>query len=263
MRTTHPRKLLLFLLLSLSDLGLTWLLVERGGGAVYESNPLADWWLSRYGWVGLAAFKVLTVLAVVGLTAVVSRSRPRAGGLILSVACSALALVVGYSCYLVGGRAAGEPESAELARIDAETAHIEAEWDKSREYGRMLQQLSTELAAGRCSLTEATAQLGGTRRAQDPVWLHRLHTLLPARSDEECLATGLALHSLASVRDDPAEAERLARRLERDLAANFGASRRRDYRHLLSMAGGTDDRNPTVPARGPSRNRRDREAAGG
>jgi hypothetical protein len=254
----HPRKLLLFLLLSLSDLGLTWLLLERSGGVIYEGNPVADWWLHRYGWAGLAAFKVLTVLVVVGLTAVVSRSRPSSGGLILSVACAVLALVVGYSCYLVGRGAAREPESAEMASVRAETAQIDAEWEKSREYSRALQQLSEALADGRCSLCEATAQLGSTRRGQDPAWLDRLHAYLPARTDEECLATGLALHSLLQVRDDPAAAERLAHRLERDLAAQFGVSRRLDYRHLMGMAGLTNDPDPAAPGRAPapSRNRR-------
>jgi hypothetical protein len=247
---THPRKLLLFLLLSLSDLGLTWLLLERGSGAVYESNPVADWWLSRYGWAGLAAFKVLTVLVVVGLTAVVSRTRPRSGGLILSAACSLLAVVVGYSCYLVGGGATRDPDSAELVGIRAQAAQLDAEWDKSREYTLRLRQLSAELAAGRCSLIEATAQLGSTRRAQDPAWLQRLRTYLPARSDEETLATGLALQSLVLVRNDQAKAERLALRLDRDLTANFGASRRLDYRQLLSMAGIAADQHQAVRARG-------------
>jgi hypothetical protein len=259
---THPRKLLLFLLLSLSDLGLTWLLVERGGGLIYEGNPLADWWLHRCGWAGLAVFKVLTVLIVVGLTAVVSRSRPSSGGLILSVACAVLALVVGYSCYLVGGGAAREPESLELASACAEKAHIDAEWEKSREYSRALQQLSAALVDGRCSLREATAQLGSTRRGQDPVWLHRLHAYLPAGTNEECLATGLVLHSLVQVRDDPAAAERLAHRLECDLAAQFGASPRLDYRHLLGMAGLKAGPNPAVPGRAPSPPRNPRVWAG-
>src|SRR5262249_41553021 len=56
-RIPHCRKLLLFLLLSLTDLWLTWFLVQRSDGAVYEGNPVAAWWLSRYGLPGLALFK--------------------------------------------------------------------------------------------------------------------------------------------------------------------------------------------------------------
>ena len=239
MRISHPRKLLLFLLLSLSDLGLTWLLVERGGGVVYESNPVADWWLWHYGWAGLGAFKVLTVVVVVGLTAVVSRFRPRSGGLILAVACSALALVVGYSCYLVGGGAsAADPTtSAELAEIRAESAHLDVEWAKSEEYRMTLERLGADLTAGRCSLTEATTHLGSTRQAQERSWLRRLHVFFPEESDTECLAISLVLQSLSSARDNPAEAERRARHLERELTASFGASRRWKYDRLLTLAG--------------------------
>jgi hypothetical protein len=231
----HPRRLFLFLLLSLSDLSLTWLLVERGGGAVYEGNPVAGWWLSSYGWAGLAAFKALTVLVVVGLTALVSRTRPRSGGLILSVACSVLALVVGYSCYLAGGGAgaADEPDPAQLA----EEARIEAEWHRSEEYRATIDQLSADLVAGRCSLTEATAQLGSTPKAQEPGWLRHLHVYFPETSDGECLAISLSMHTLMSVRNDPAEAEHLARRLEQELTASFGESPHWDYRRLLGQVG--------------------------
>jgi hypothetical protein len=246
--------LFLFLLLSLSDLGLTWLLVARGGGLVSEGNPVAGWWLTHYGWGGLAAFKFLTVLVVVGLTAVVSRSRPRSGGLILSVACSVLALVVGYSCYLVGGgaRAAAEADSPEVEQVRAKAAELDREWDKCEEYHLALEQLSADLAAGRRSLNDATAQLSSTRQGRDASWLHHLQIQFPNGSDAECLAGNLALHTILLAQDDPAEAERLARRLEQDLTASFGESARWDYRHLLSLAGvraGVEA--PYRPADGP------------
>ena len=41
----HRRKLFLFVLLNVVDLVLTWCLVGRGNGEVYESNPIARWWL--------------------------------------------------------------------------------------------------------------------------------------------------------------------------------------------------------------------------
>ena len=54
---THPRKQLLFILLSLVDLALTWWLLAHSYGQVYEANPVARWWLMRYGAAGLAGFK--------------------------------------------------------------------------------------------------------------------------------------------------------------------------------------------------------------
>jgi hypothetical protein len=67
---------------------------------VYESNPIAEAWLSSYGWAGLALFKLAIILVVATLAAVVSLSRPRTGGHILTFACLAVASVVGYSINL-------------------------------------------------------------------------------------------------------------------------------------------------------------------
>ena len=71
--TTHPRKLILFTALSLADLVLTCILLRRGGGRVYEGNPVADWWLDAWGWTGLVAFKVLAIVLATVLTAAISR----------------------------------------------------------------------------------------------------------------------------------------------------------------------------------------------
>jgi hypothetical protein len=99
----HPGKQLLFALLSLIDLSLTWWLLSRSGGQVYEGNPVARWWLANHGWLGLAVFKVGGVLLVVGLAAVISHYRPRAGGRVLGFACAALTVVVLYSASLCRG----------------------------------------------------------------------------------------------------------------------------------------------------------------
>jgi hypothetical protein len=99
-RTGHPGKLALFVLLSVADLALTWWLISGTGGEVYESNPVADFLLRAYGWLGLGVFKFAVVMLVSTLVLVISRSRPRAGGRILLFACSMLACVVLYSCFL-------------------------------------------------------------------------------------------------------------------------------------------------------------------
>jgi hypothetical protein len=96
----HPRRLTLYAILSAADLGLTYFLIRQGDGDVYESNPIAEAWLSSYGWVGLAIFKLLIVLIVAAVAAFVSLSRPRTGGHILTFACLAVAVVVGYSVHL-------------------------------------------------------------------------------------------------------------------------------------------------------------------
>jgi hypothetical protein len=108
----HPGKQLLFAALSLTDLSLTWWLLSHSDGQVYESNPVARWWLANHGWLGLAGFKVVGVLLVIGLAAVISRYRPRAAGRVLGFACAALTVVVLYSASLCRGisRAPEEPQ---------------------------------------------------------------------------------------------------------------------------------------------------------
>jgi hypothetical protein len=96
----HPLRLTLYAVLSAADLGLTYALIRQGEGDVYESNPIAEAWLSSYGWVGLAVFKLVIVLIVAAVAAFVSLSRPRTGGHILTFACLAVAVVVGYSVHL-------------------------------------------------------------------------------------------------------------------------------------------------------------------
>ena len=54
--------LAVFLALSLTDFVQTFALITGSDGAVYEANPIADAWLAKHGWTGLAAFKAGIVL---------------------------------------------------------------------------------------------------------------------------------------------------------------------------------------------------------
>ena len=95
--TLHPRRLLLFATLSLLDLALTYKVVRSGGGYVYESNPIANEWLTRFGWSGLAFFKILAMSIAVFSLILVSLYRPRTGSCLLNFACLAVSGVVVYS----------------------------------------------------------------------------------------------------------------------------------------------------------------------
>jgi hypothetical protein len=97
---TLARKQLLFLLLSLADLALTYWLLRQSDRQIYEANPVARWWLVQYGAAGLACFKGAVALAVLILVAFIARHRPRAAGRILVFACLSLVLVVVYSATL-------------------------------------------------------------------------------------------------------------------------------------------------------------------
>jgi hypothetical protein len=114
LKTLRIGQLLLYAALSLVDLALTYRLLERGGGHVYESNPVANAWLSAYGWMGLAAFKLACMALVISVATLLLVRRPRAADHLLLFACTAVALVVLYSCSLVGFFGKGFPTAMQI-----------------------------------------------------------------------------------------------------------------------------------------------------
>jgi hypothetical protein len=218
----HPRKLVLFTLFSLADLVLTWLLLQRGDGVVYESNPVAGWWLAAFGWAGLAGFKVGTVLLVTALAILISRHRPLVGGRVLDFGCSLLAVVIGYSCYLAHLDTRAEETPREASELAQANARMEAETNRGAEYRSLMQELTGDLIASRCSLVEATTRLRNNAKAKDPNWLDRLQRCYGRTNNEECLAINLIVQSLSQQRDDPAATARLFRRLETEFRASYG-----------------------------------------
>jgi hypothetical protein len=114
-------KLVVYALLSATDLLLTYRLVKQTGGVIYESNPIASAWLHAYGWVGLAVFKLAAILLVAGVAIYVGRRRPATAARLLSFACCAVAGVVLYSCWLANSfQPSFRPSSWALARIDTQ-----------------------------------------------------------------------------------------------------------------------------------------------
>jgi Domain of unknown function (DUF5658) len=75
----------------------TYLLIRRGDGSVYESNPVAATWLKDYGWKGLAVFKVLATSLVVSCVLIIRPRRPRTAAVLATAACIALLSVTLYS----------------------------------------------------------------------------------------------------------------------------------------------------------------------
>ena len=89
--------LLVFSILSVADLSLTWVLIEYSGGRVRESNPVAHAWLEAFGWHGLVWFKAITMLVVAMVVLVLIRYRPRMGLVLVTFASLAVGAVVAYS----------------------------------------------------------------------------------------------------------------------------------------------------------------------
>jgi hypothetical protein len=117
-RTPTSRKwilglFLLFLILSLMDLFLTWKLLRRGDEQIVESNPFAAWCLAAHGWEGVVASK-LGLVAMVGCLALsITRRRPQAGEKLLVFSCGALSTVVVHSIFLGWFRNPASSDAAE------------------------------------------------------------------------------------------------------------------------------------------------------
>src|SRR5689334_9007164 len=146
------KRICLFAVLSVADLGCTWWLLTNRGQYVYESNPVAGWILARFGWPGVAALKFAVVATVLSCVLVISRRRPRLAGGVLNLGCVTLAAVVGYSTYLAQ-RVSAEPDLLTPQRnrtrqlVQDSRVHVAHE--------ELMLRLSSDLSADCFSLKEA------------------------------------------------------------------------------------------------------------
>jgi hypothetical protein len=189
-----PRSVLirfgLFTALGLIDLGLTCYLLWAAPNRVYEGNPVARWWLLRCGWVGLAGFKATVVLLVLIAVHRIARSHPHTAARVLAFACGTTALVIGYSCILLGtAHAQGRVFSkVEERNIRAEAARLDSQVRQMHAYYQLRDQLAEDLNAGRNSLDEVVTRLASGPQARNPVWLKSLRLGYPGRCDRERMA---------------------------------------------------------------------------
>jgi hypothetical protein len=153
--------LTLFVLLSGADLWLTAYLLGDPAAAAYEANWLAAHVLGRYGFGGLVVYKgVLVALVGAVIWLVGSRHLPAARCL-GAFACTATGLVVLYSLALVAGLT---PQPAlvkvrELATVERERQALDQRFELHKAVSAVLDHWQTDLAAGRCTLSEALAAL--------------------------------------------------------------------------------------------------------
>lgn len=224
-------KLLLFLLLNAVDFLATWWLLHEQTADFYEGNPVARWWLTHYGWLGLAAFKTAIVVLASLLVAVVSRRRPVVGQRLLLFGCVTVAAVVCHSgVLLLQGE---EPPGAIPEAILAQGRRLEAELKMNLAYETLSRSLSAQLTAGRCSLLDAAAVLQWSEKGRDPAWRARLRTIYAIGSDRQCFAAN-ALIRTVQVRLNPASASAVTSRLEAEFRAAFGSEPPDCYRQLLA-----------------------------
>lgn len=214
----------LFALLSLADLLLTWLLLSRPGTAAYEANPVARWWLTQFGWSGLAAFKAATVLAVfAAAAALASRSHPRAAAGLLWFGCGVVAAVVLYSASLFPAAFAPGNVDEEVSRRAAWLAQARERVLRTQaEYDRLMADLIASLIAGRSTLAEAVEQLATSERANDPELQRGLAGVLPDRSPRERLAAVVWKHVVRARGEAPLPDDPVLSRLGQEYQATFG-----------------------------------------
>ena len=104
-KTLSQCGLVLFILLSLVDLGLTCLLIRSSGGQIGEADPIAKVWLLRWGWQGLVIFKLGRAAVVATVILLINRQRPIVGVLVVAFACLVVGAVSYYSYNLLNAAA--------------------------------------------------------------------------------------------------------------------------------------------------------------
>ncbi len=217
--TNHRVKLGLFAALSAGDALMTYALLSRGGGLVYESNPVAAWWLQVAGWSGLVAFKAVAVLFAAGLCLVIARSRPALGGRLLTFACALVGGVLVYSS-LLAGYAHANPDRAAIVRALAEEERLIRKKDEAHVYTALMDRLGEDLSAGKLSLAEAAGRLERSEKGQDPEWQRMLRTVFPHLSYDAGLAASLVCLADTSYRKQDPE---FVRRLEDEFRSTYRA----------------------------------------
>jgi hypothetical protein len=218
-RFPHAGKQLLFAILGLADLTLTWVLIQQGRGQVYEANPLAAWCLRNHGWSGLVVFKAVMLLCGAGVAAVISRRRPGTGGRLLALGCVATASVVGYSSYLTVA-CAGPFDELRIAHEDG--ARLGVQLAQRRKMSLLLDRLADDVVNNRCTLAEALAELEAPARARIG-WLEAMRFTYPKCSIRECLAICLMLRSMDSCNNEK-ETRAVALRMAAAYRSLFGVA---------------------------------------
>jgi hypothetical protein len=195
----HPGKFALFAILSTADLSLTIFLLNHSRGLVYEGNPIANAWLSCYGWSGLIIYKVLTISLLAGSLLWVSLYQTRLAGRVLLFACVTLTLVVVYSANMVRNLDVADEERQ--LRTEDELAVY-------RSLLHQFAQASREVRSGSCTLAQATDRLAA---AENSYWQVLLHRRYPGLTDRECLAAFLQ-ENIQNASPNTVRATRVSRR---------------------------------------------------
>jgi hypothetical protein len=174
--------------LSLTDLLLTAWLLTRPEQVVYEANPVASGVLQLWGWPGVIALKLGSVLLACGVGVFLFRYRPRAGVGLFTFGCAITGAVVVYSGCLA---AALDNDRAEVQRLLEEGEVIDLKFAQMLDYEKCLGQIGDELLAGQGSLAEGIGRLAATPLGRKPSWGNSLRVSYGIDSEMECYAISI------------------------------------------------------------------------
>lgn len=245
-RGSYTRSILiaLFVGLSVTDLYLTWQLIETPGRVFYEANPVAARILQKFGWWGLAAYKFACAGTMLGAAILLARWNRRAARRVLFLACACVGVVVGYSGLLFLTHARGRQELlAQQARGEA----IEQASRVRRQYKNRLRHLALAVAFERRPLPQAAANLRAFLATVDHDPLPGLRSLWPGLDDEACLAVAV-IREVGHLDQEGISLDNagLFPRLETEFAAAFRTA-------LPHIARETHHRQTPPPGNGPLR----------
>ncbi len=97
-------------ILSAADLFMTHALM-RASPRFYESNPLAQFFFSRWNITGMVVYKFGLIGGVIVLAEIIERHRPGWGKFVLAVGCVGAAYAIGHGIWLLHGFANAPTES--------------------------------------------------------------------------------------------------------------------------------------------------------
>ena len=96
----HPQETLILFVVSALDVIMTYYLLTRDDGGFTESNPIARYFLDRWGMAGMAYFKASMTLLVCVITQIVARKNSVLARQVLGLATLIIVAVVIYSVRL-------------------------------------------------------------------------------------------------------------------------------------------------------------------
>lgn len=208
----------LFVALSLADLGLTSWLLSAHPEWVVESNPVADWWLARFGLMGLVFIKAASVSLLAGVLYWLARLRPNLSRGVMAVGCLILLGVVGYSISLAKFL---DHNTQRIQAIVQQEQKLDQTMAKMIAYNKAVDQVYRNLQTNQTTLKQAVESLMQTEHVQKNVlWANQLKYTYESDSLAVSMAKSLMMHFQVNISP---ENQKVLQRLEEQLEVEFPA----------------------------------------